>query len=954
MTCIKRIQLFLALDEYENNYNINSKDNNDANCSSEFNNETIVVMNNVTAKWSLESQNPTLDRIKLSVQKGELIGIIGSIGSGKSSIFDVLLRELPVESGSIVSNGDFSYAGQEPWIFPASVRQNIIFGQKFNSSKYSSVIEACSLKYDFDRFAHNDQTLVGERGVTLSGGQKARINLARAVYKEADIYLLDDILSAVDVHIGKQIFQDCVTGYLKNKTRIIITHQLQYVNMMDKIVIMNEGRVEFFGTVEELHGANLDYINLINTHKVENDQTEVEQALNYYNEDGMGTKEIETDDAKRISIHTISSLDVEEECDVQEEIKEDGDFRANKSIVWIYATCGTGILFILSVAAVYLTSQIIATGTEFFLSYWIVIEQIYLDSLQHSNRNNDNNSSSVRFTSELPPPTASSIDFNSVYIIIYTCLIVTLIVVVLVRMPLFSQIATNTSKTIHAQVLHRVLHTPLSFFTDNSSGRMLNRFSNDIGDIDSTFPISIVDYIQVTIEIVGALTLTVIVSRSSIFPVIVLLVSLYILQKYYILAFRNLRRVEALARSPVYSYLNSTLQGLSTVHCTNMSDTLQKEFNSHLDVNTASRYLMIQVSSGFAWTVDLLTTLFFISIVLILLLFENGDDIEAGLIITSLIRIISMVQQSLKFFNDLTQRITSFERLLIYRNLPLEKQPSDLLDDTFKNATDNWPSEGQIEFHNVSLRYRESDANVLKNATIIILPKEKVGIVGRTGAGKSSLINALFRLAHVDGSIKIDGIDTGCVPLGILRSKISIIPQNPTLFSGTVRQNLDPTAEYADYVLIEALSDVGIYSKLLRDKGLYTLIHGEGNNFSLGEKQLICLARAIIRRNCILVMDEATANIDNKTDQQIQKIVRQKFNHCTLLTIAHRLHTIMDSDKILIMDSGTAIEYGSPYKLLTNERSELRKLVDQTGYSTSQYLLKIAKQARDRTVLNCQ
>lgn len=949
-TSIKRLQKLLSLDEY-NGHGTNNKmvDNNTGG--------TVINFDSVFAKWSPTDDMYTLNKISLSIFKGELVGIFGSVGSGKSSLLEALLGELSIQSGHVSVGGTLSYASQDAWIFPASVRQNILFGQQYDTVKYNNVVKACSLMYDLQAFRYGDQTLVGENGALLSGGQRARINLARAIYKDADIYLLDDPLSAVDAHVGNRILEDCVKGYIKDKTCLIATHQLQFMHLMDKIIVVHEGKIEFFGTYEELQQSGIDCQTVLEDSSVEDeDQTEEVVVLdhpdipieNHIDQLGRSAKTMTIRRSRRVNGRSKSvcsytdGTNVNEHFAFQKEENESSNYTGSK-IFWLYAKSGTSVFVIILIAIFCIYAQICMTAIEFFLSIWIKDEKNFLGSLHYDVLPVPRENSTFEFAIHHQIFLFDSfVDFNLTYLYVYTGIILNAMILLIIKMFLLSIIVGNASKITHNSVLQSVLNAPYVFFTENNSGRLLNRFSNDLGDLDEALPSNLVDYIQIAVEITAGLILGCIINPPTIILVLLVVICLYLIQKNFLPAFKNLREAEGLSRSPVFSYLNSTLQGLNTIHCTQINRTLEREFKKHLDLNTSSKYLITESTCAFVGLVDIVMMIFYLSIVLAFFFFDPDDGVGSGMVVANLMRVITLTELCLKLSMDIWYKISAFERLSHYNNIEPEKQP------TFEDAekvSPEWPLDGKIEFINVSLRYKPNQPAVLKGINITIKPREKIGIVGRTGAGKSSIVSALFRLAQIEGTIKLDGIDTAKLRLDTLRSKISIIPQSPTLFSGTLRSNLDPFSEKEDYILINALSEVGMFEKLIHLNGLNMTIAEAGNNFSVGERQLICLARAIIKQNTILIMDEATANIDSRTDRQIQNVIKRKFERCTILTIAHRLHTVMRSDKILVMDAGQVEEYGCPYELLNRPDGKLRKLVDETGPETSKYLKQEAKMA---------
>nr|AIN44104.1 multidrug resistance-associated protein 4-like protein [Laodelphax striatellus] len=889
-----------------------------------------VVIDNVSAAWKLDSSDqPTLDSLSFSVKEGQLVAVIGSVGAGKSSFLQLLLGEMPIIKGDIEVRGKVSYATQEVWVFSGSIRQNVTFGLPFDKKRYKQVTRVCALERDFELFPYGDMTLVGERGASLSGGQKARINLARAVYRDADIYLFDDPLSAVDTHVGKHLFDDCIKGFLSKKTVILVTHQLQYLSGVDHVVLLNNGSIENQGSYGNLKNSGVDFVRMIsrddkvinenaNENEIESSpilkrmisRTSVRSAQSSTNEEGSVMGEMEAADQPQ-----------EKDAEVAK--------RPMRSVYLDYFRSGAngGVLFLMIL--MFIATQACASGSDYFVSYWTGIEERRTYDRKMNITNGELWSSDVLATA-------------------HGTLVSSVIVFGLIRAGIFCLTCIRCSNGLHNRMFTGIIGTSISFFNNNPSGRILNRFSKDLGMIDEWLPKCMLDVVQILVGIVGSLVLAIIINPLFIFPTIILGAICIYVRRFFIKTSKNLKRLEGIARSPVFSHLNATLQGLPTIRALEAQKVLKDEFDHHQDLHTGAMYLFIYTSSGFAFMLDFISLIFISCITFSFLLTHNREGggtlgVEAGLAITQAMSISGLLQWAMRSSAEIANHMTATERVLEYANL----EPEEKLTENKKEKDDlkDWPSEGKIQFDHLFLRYSPDEDPVLKDVCLHINPNEKVGIVGRTGAGKSSLIQALFRMSMTEGSIIIDGIDTKRLTLEFLRSRISIIPQDPVLFSGTMRRNLDPFEEYPDHALWSALEEVELNDSLKREYGLQTAVADGGANFSLGQRQLVCLARAIIRNNRILVLDEATANVDPQTDQLIQTTIRHKFRHCTVLTIAHRLNTIMDSDKVLVMDAGRTVEFGHPHQLLQNPTGYFFKLVQETGPKMASNLAEIARNA---------
>ncbi|RZB40999.1 ABC tran and/or MMR HSR1 domain containing protein [Asbolus verrucosus] len=804
-----------------------------------------------------------LQNITLEILQGELVAVIGQVGSGKSVLLNLILGEVEPCVGKIRVKGVISYAAQEPWLFAGSVRQNILFGREYDRDRYRAVVRACALVRDFALLPFGDQTVVGEKGISLSGGQRARINLARAVYKKADIYLLDDPLSAVDTHVGKHLFDECVTGFLVDKIVILVTHQLQFLNEVGKIILMDEGSIAAQGSYEYLEASGLEFSEFLRNQLT--DDTEAEADTKF--------KAILKDLTMRSSF-TVNVIDIEgQKYAPQQEV---GEMRSHGSVgCYVYK------------------EYFKAGGNCCILLTMIDTEEIHHMPVQGN--------SSFPLWGDLSTNTS---------IIVYSVIIFLTIVVALTRSFVFFTVCMRASVNI--------IKASMKFFNNNTSGRILNRFSKDLGDVDEFLPNAMIDCTQIMLNLVGAIVVIAYVNYFLMIPTIIMCFCFYMLRKYYLHTSRSVKRLEGLCRSPVFAHLNATIQGLSTIRSNGAEMILTKEFDKYLDVHSSAWFMFIATARAF-------------------------DDVgsRVGLAITQAIGLSGLFQWGMKQSAEMENQMTAVERILEFTRV--EHEP-DLQSTPDKKPPPEWPAEGKIEFQNLIMKYKENEPPVLKSLNLVIQPKEKIGIVGRTGAGKSSLIAALFRLAKFEGAIIVDGVNITEIGLHDLRKKISIIPQEPVLFSGSLRYNMDPFNNYDDATIVNALIVVEVKVAMLEGVGCLQHHVSEGGiNISVGERQMICLARAVLRNNVILVLDEATANVDPKTDKFLQTTIRQKFANCTVLTIAHRLHTIMDSDRVAVMDAGVVVEFDHPHILLQNRSGFLSLMVEKTGKAMSQNLRNIAK-----------
>ncbi|KAF7996688.1 hypothetical protein HCN44_002334 [Aphidius gifuensis] len=871
--------------------------------------EGKIIIERLCARWIKED---TLSGINMQVNPGQLVAIVGPVGSGKSSLLNVILKELAVYQGSVDVQGNIAYACQEPWLFAGSVRNNILFGRALDQKRYERVVKVCQLKRDYQLFPYGDKTIVGDRGVSLSGGQRARINLARAVYADAPIYLFDDPLSAVDAHVGKHMFEECIEKYLKGKTRILVTHQIQFLQNVDKIIVMKEGKIEAKGSYDELTSRGID-IGRLSVAPANED----EDKTSLYGSSNSHATSRQTSICSISSILTNKIINNELEPVNVEEKQSRGNIGSK-----IYATyfsmaennCLVFFTLVMSIAA-----QLFGSGSDYFISFWIKLEEQYTN---------------------LTTADSERILSRTSCVIIFSIIITGTIIITLLRSFIFVILSMKSSKRLHDKIFKSISRATMKFFNTNPSGRILNRFSKDLGTVDDLLPITMLDCIQNGFSVIGIVIVVALTNFWLIIAAFFIGIIFYYMRILYLATSRSVKRLEGITKSPVFNHLNATCQGLATIRSSNAQQVLTDEFDSHQDLHSSAWYIFIASSTAFGFWSDIFCLLYLILVALNFLVFadSSGDsstDANVGLALTQIIGLTGTLQFAMRQSAELENQMTSVERVCEYTNLESEPPLESLPD---KKPKEEWPESGNIKFKNVYMSYDPEEAPVLKNLNFTIAGKEKVGIVGRTGAGKSSLISALFRLAYIDGKIEIDGIETGAIGLHDLRSKISIIPQEPFLFAGTLRRNLDPFDLYKDHLLWSALEDVE-----LKEMGLQAHVNEGGSNLSVGQRQLVCLARAIIRNNRVLILDEATANVDPRTDELIQKTIRRKFADCTVLTIAHRLNTVMDSDKILVMDAGTVVEFDHPHVLLQNPDGALSSMINETSKADAHVLSLLAK-----------
>ncbi|XP_046597102.1 ATP-binding cassette sub-family C member 4 isoform X2 [Neodiprion lecontei] len=898
----------------------------------ELRHEIGVELVNVAANWISDQLPPTLCEVSLKIKSKSLSVVAGPVGSGKSSLLHLLLGELSVGAGRVsfssgggskktkINSRDIriSYTSQVPWLFSASIRDNILFGQPYDEKRYQEVTRVCALVKDFEQLPQGDLSFVGERGASLSGGQKARVNLARAVYKDADLYLLDDPLSAVDAHVGRHLFEKCLKGFLNGKTRLLVTHQLQFLQHVDNIIFIDRGTVVLQGTYDEIADAGLHVLDFLKTEKTD----ENEEAQDRH-EDNITEK----------TTHTAAT-DIFEPIEPSESIEESEKLSDEKVATGIISTgiyksyflAGGNICSLIFLVIIFIIAQVMISASDYWLTYW-TNHNILKDRLQSNDSIANEEAKSNWFNED-------GLLRIDVAIQVCTALFIASIFFFMLRGFLFMRTCMNASCNIHNSMFSNLLCAPMRFFNTNPAGRILNRFSKDVGAMDEFLPKAMLETLQIFFAIIGIFCIVIFFIPLAIVPVIIISGVLYLVTITTLKTAQSIKRLEGIAKSPVFSHVGSTLDGLTTVRSSGAKiiDMLRQEFDLRQDLHTGAWYMTIATSTAFGFALDMLSCFFTSFVCFSLILLDDGNFLSgsAGLVITQCLLMTSTLQFGVKKFAMVVSQMTSVERILHYTDLPKE---GPFITD--KPPPSTWPSKGDLVFNRVSMRYADDKPPVLKDVSMNIKPGWKVGIVGRTGAGKSSLISALFRLTGdgLEGDIFLDGIDTKTIGLQELRPRISIIPQEPILFSASLRYNLDPFNEYSDSELWDSLREVELGDSV---SSLDFQVDEGGANFSVGQRQLICLARAILRNNRLLVLDEATANIDRSTDALIQSTVRRRFSDCTVLTIAHRLNTVMDNDRVLVMDGGCIVEFGPPNLLLENPNGLFTQMLKQTSKRTSE------------------
>ncbi len=1023
---INRVEEFLNEEETEK-YDQLAHDNVDEN------GDEIIGFEDGCFSWAsksevvAEGQSPAFRLLDLDIRFaiGKLNIIAGPTGSGKTSLLMALLGEMSSITGKVHLPGGYSredvrpdpetgltetvaYCAQQAWLVNANIKNNILFAQDLDEKRYHDVVVACALERDFEILDHGDKTLVGEKGITLSGGQKQRISLARALYSNSRHVLLDDCLSAVDSHTAKWIFDNCITGPLmKNRTCILVTHNLALsVPFADHIVVLDNGRVAIQGSAETVVASG----KLGEDVDLSGSQANVSRIPSRCPSSvGDGSEETLIDQQKSREEHGIEGIDEPLKktiskpapVDPMDEGKAEGGVKYEVMVLYL-KSMGTWWFWLLAVI-VFGVQQFAALGANIWVRQWanqydMGEESINASFMQpssflggpastHAIQNAPGFKKFIPFFSDsfsLKTMIAGDVDVGF-YLMVYAAIGTGGMLVALFRDLWLFYGSLTASWVIHQTLLEKVTRAKFKFFDVTPLGQLMNRFSKDLESVDQEIaPIAVGVVgcglgILVTIGLISAITPGFLVAAVFIAAIY------WFLGNFYLRSSRDLKRLESVQRSPLFQQFGETLTGITTIRAYGDEKRFIRDNIHRVDTYNRPFIFLWAANRWLSFRIDVIGDLVaFFAGVLVILSIGKIDAGSAGLSLGYAIGFTENMLWLVRLYSAFEQNMNSVERIKEY--LDVEQEAAAENEKT--QPAKNWPSQGSVEFINYTTRYREDLDPVLKNVTFRINPLEKVGIVGRTGAGKSSLALALFRgLEAEEGKILIDGVDVGLIGLRDLREAITIVPQDPTLFTGTIRSNLDPFSLFTDEEIFTALRRVqligvndsvvqtpavsrpttpGAINGLIKDviaqetlntaatnsnstlieigagvsgistptnKNIFLNLHSpvaeSGNNLSQGQRQLLCLARALLKNPKVLMMDEATASIDYSTDNKIQETIREL--QSTIITIAHRLQTIVDYDKVLVLDRGEVVEFGHPHDLLTKKDGTFRSMCETSG-----------------------
>ncbi|KAK9467404.1 P-loop containing nucleoside triphosphate hydrolase protein [Lipomyces arxii] len=884
--------------------------------------EASVIIKDGTFLWDNSGTHPpALKDVNFTASKGDLACIVGRVGSGKSGFMQAILGDLYKEKGSVVVHGRIAYAAQSPWIMNATVKENITFGSRFQADFYEKTIKACALVEDFAQLPDGDETIVGEKGISLSGGQKARLSLARAVYARADIYILDDPLSAVDQHVGRHLIDNVLgpSGLLASKTRILATNAITVLSHASNITMLRDGEIIEQGLFEDVMNAKSEIFNLIKefgkkatvTEEVESETssaTAVESGSEDEDETALKrpSRRASVSTLRRASTASIKRPQIvdDESQKRSRQVKEHSEQGQVKWTVYKEYAKAANLFGVVAFMVLLVTSQGVSVLGNVWLEHW----------------------SEVNTDAGTNPNTGMYLGVYLFFGIFASSLTVCYTLV------LFIFCSIEAARKLHNRMAECVVRSPMSFFDTTPIGRVINRFTTDIYRVDEVLTRVFSMFFNNTIRV--CFTLIVISFTTPAFVFLILpLTGLYLYyQRFYLRTSRELKRLDSVSRSPIYAHFQESLSGLSTIRAFKQIERFNNVNEFHVDYNLRAYFPSISANRWLSVRLEFIGSVIIFAAAGFAIVSVSSGGVRAGLVGLAMSYALQ-ITQSLSWIVRMTVEVevntVSVERILEYSKLPNEA-PAVIPGHRPPAA---WPTSGELVFDHYSTRYRDGLDLVLKDINIHIKPREKVGIVGRTGAGKSSLTLALFRMIEAaEGNIEIDSIDTSSIGLSDLRHRLAIIPQDSQAFEGTIKDNLDPSHAHDDTELWEVLELSHLKDHVARmDGGLYARVAEGGSNLSVGQRQLMSLARALLTPSKILVLDEATAAVDVETDQILQETIRKEFKDRTILTIAHRLNTIIDSDKIVVLSAGRVAEFDSPANLLANPNSMFYSLCKQGG-----------------------
>lgn len=965
-----------------------------------------VKFEDATVAWPADSQEEDSDRfilkdLNLEFPRKELSVISGKTGTGKSLLLAACIGEIDKLAGKIYAPKSLSVAdrfddranpvnwildtsvafvAQIPWIENATIRNNILFGLPYDQGRYRKVLSACALEKDLEILPDGDKTDIGANGINLSGGQRWRVSFARAMYSRAGVLVLDDIFSAVDAHVGRHLFEEALTGELgKGRTRILVTHHVGLCLPRTKYSVhLGEGTVLHAGFVEDLRKRG-ELAEILKEEEEEArkaklqaeqeaEELATEHANGHLNVDGAADGGALTKVASRCSVRSAKIDDGEVDTKgkaqpkkfTEDEKRETGGIKLD--VYWSYISSSGGMWLWALLMLVYLSNSAFSMGRSYWVTIWTrsyrtqvsIMGPNHLSLLQvpatyHINR------TETTFATE-----ASSSEPIWYWLGVYLGLSFVVWFFGTLKYFMCYLASIKASYKLFAEMNYTILRTPLRWLDTVPIGRVLNRFSSDFNTIDSRLANNMGYFFYQALEMI-AITLAGAFSSPLMIPLAMALFCVALLiMRLYLNGAREVKRLESNARSPIFSDFGALLSGVATVRAFDKTFTYLDRMYTKIDAHGSAFYHIWLFNRWMGFRLSVTGTAFAVAVACVIVASPSIDAALAGFALTFALRYSSAIIWTFRGYSNVEMDLNSAERIIEYTRVPVEDQSGN-------SAPAAWPTSGRLEVDGLVAGYAPDLPPVLKGLTFTVENGQRVGVVGRTGAGKSSLTLALFRFIHQrEGTVFIDGLDVSKIKLHDLRSRLAIIPQDPVLFSGTIRSNLDPFDEYSDADLRTALHRVHLVEEtgttsrasipstpinarfvevaaptgseqptFAENKNLFNSLSSKiaegGLNLSQGQRQLLCLARAIVARPRLMLLDEATSAVDMATDEMIQRSIREEFEGSTLLVIAHRLSTIADFDRILVMSEGRAVEFGSPKELMKLEEGVFRGMVEGSG-----------------------
>ena len=873
--------------------------------------EIIEINTNMNLMKNKQKDLILIKDISLEIKKGEFIAILGPTGSGKSSLLNAIMNNYYIFSSNspIIINGEISYGSQQPWIMSDTLKNNILFFKELDIEKYNKIISICQLDHDLELLAYGDQTEINSTSSNVSGGQKARISLARCLYKDADLYLIDDPFASVDNKVGNQIFKEAFYDYLKNKTRILVTNELKNLSYVDRIIYMEKGRIIFNGNYKEFN----DKFGIKDLNDNDNEYNEEEKKVRTYirkysSMSDNNDKEENENNTKNNNINSSNkSLNKKKEklnfdnnpLRLLEKSKKGKtiDLQTYNDYIKLQG----GYLIFTFLLALITASKIIDSYRRTFMnSLSKTVSQIERDKKNNNKMTNLQKNYSIYV----------KISFLGIFLNFLVEFII-------------ARTTIHSLRKIHEDMVNKLVHAPINLFHDIVPiGQILNRLTQDIGPVQGIIR-TVNFFIRIVFTLITSIGLCYIYNKTTLITSPLLVLICIFITKYYISAGRNLTRLHRISYAPILTILSETIRGVDTIRAGHVEKNTQDKIYQKLDAHFGVHVYTEGCKRWFNLRMRICSHLFFSATLFYMVYFNDKFSAQdIAIIIHATEDYIEQLIGATTFFSNLEVTMIGFERCQAIQKIKTENIIPILNNyPKSKLIKDNWPQIGKISFENYNVSYRPDTPIILKNINYTFEGGEKIGIVGRTGSGKSSMVLAMARILEPkSGIITIDNINTQQINLDFLREHLSIVPQDPFLFEGTLRDNLDPLKKYTDEKILKILKDFCLFNELNNKEKLEYEIKESGKNLSPGQKQLICFARAVIKNNKIVILDEATSSLDYETEKTIKINMEKYFKNCTLIMITHHVSMVKDFKNIIVIDKGEIVESGSYSELINNKK----------------------------------